>query len=308
LPSHIKSDPVQLVLFWNENKAQVVAHGIFYFNNEAVLPVCFSGSEALDTWHTELQRNAGDVYYFIVNEHSCKRYAYSNNSLQKHAFDPIRSLIYKLAPFEYKNSCDAGLKSTFVAQFRSLNLPSASVDVIQLKEQWNRLLSMAHLEGNTALEHEEVYRVFQEQTGLAFPKELKVMLSVCNGIETFLNGTEFLSGEQVLEEWKNWKAIYQSSNYMNLIDEYQYKSRSQKTVPMYVNPFRIPFIHDGGGNFIGIDMLPNSAGKIGQIIAFGVDESAIRYIASDMNDFIQQFLDGKNPMNNDKMTTTSVVC
>jgi cell wall assembly regulator SMI1 len=48
-------------------------------------------------------------------------------------------------------------------------------------------------------------------------------------------------------------------------------------------------------------MLPNRAGKIGQIIAFGVDEMAIRYVASDMNDFLQQFLDGKNPMNNDKL-------
>ncbi|KAA5534922.1 hypothetical protein F0919_09995 [Taibaiella lutea] len=301
LPSDIKSKPVQLTLFWDKSQLQICNRGIFYFNDETILPVRFTPSEALNTWHSELLGDKTGTFYFIMNGHQCKKHVYNEIYPEKHPFDDMGAWIYKLAPLEYKNSGDASLKATFVARYRELNVQQASVNIEKLKKQWSELLFTANLKGNAALECKEVYNTFQEETGLAFPEELKMMLDNCNGVKAFLNNTEFLSGDKVLEEWKNWKAIYQTSNYMNLIDEYQYKNRSEKTVPMYVNPFRIPFITDGGGNFIGIDMLPNWAGKIGQIIAFGVDEMAIRYVASDMNDFLQQFLDGKNPMNNDKL-------
>jgi cell wall assembly regulator SMI1 len=301
LPADIKSKPIQFALFCDKSQIQICNRGIFYFDDETILLVRFAASEALNTWHSELIQNTTGTFYFIINAHHCKRHIYNEGFLQKHPFDEMGVWILKLAPLEYKSSGDASLKATFVARYKELNVQQASVDIEKLKKQWPELLSATNLKGNAALECKEVYNTFQEETGLAFPEELKIMLEACNGVKEFLNNTEFLSGDKVLEEWKNWKAIYQTSNYINLIDEYRYKNRSEKTVPMYVNPFRIPFITDGGGNFIGIDMLPNWAGKIGQIIAFGVDEMAIRYVASDMNDFLQQFLDGTNPMNNDKL-------
>lgn len=308
LPADIKSTPVQLVLFWDKNLIQTCNRGIFYFDDETILPVRFASSERLNTWCAELLQNTNGAFYFIINARNCNRHNYDDVLQKKQLFDEIKTWIYKLAPVEYKNSGDARLKATFVARYRKLNVPQATVDLERLKEQWHDLLITANLEGNVALENNDVYSNFEKVTGLAFPEELKVMLNIRNGVKKFLNNTEFLSGEKVLEEWKNWKAIYQVSNYMNLVDEYRYKNRSEKTVPIYVNPFRIPFITDGGGNFIGIDMLPNRAGTIGQIIAFGVDEMAIRYVASDMNDFLQQFLDGKDPMNNDKLKKPLLMC
>jgi len=301
LSAYIDIKPVQLVLFWDVNVIQTCNRAVFYFEDETILPVRFAPSEALNTWSIELLKKKPGTFYFIISANTCKGHVCDKPLFVKHPFDEINTWIYKLAPVEYKSSGDADMKAAFMAKYRELNVPQASVDLSKLKEQWKNLLYTWYLKGNDALGNNEVYEVFREETGLAFPEELKVMLEVCNGVTGFLNNTEFLSGSKMLEEWKNWKAIYQASNYINLIDEYQYKNRSEKTVPMYVNPFRIPFITDGGGNFIGIDMLPNWAGKIGQIIAFGVDEMAIRYVASDMNDFLQQFLDGKNPMNNDKL-------
>lgn len=301
LPASIKAIPVQLTLFWDKSPIQACNRGVFYFDNETILPVRFAFSEALNTWCAELFQNISGTFCFIINAQQCKEHPCNEAMLLKHPFDEMGMWIYKLAPVEYKRSGDAGLKATFLARYSKLNVQQATVDLKKLSKQWQQLLHKAGLKGNAPLASGEVYNEFQAATGLAFPEELKVMLNASNGVSKFLNNTEFLSGDKVLQEWKNWKAIYQSSNYMNLIDEYQYKNRSEKTVPMYVNPFRIPFITDGGGNFIGIDMLPNWAGKIGQIIAFGVDEMAIRCVASDMNDFLQQFLDGRNPMNNDKL-------
>jgi cell wall assembly regulator SMI1 len=301
LPDDIKLKPVQLALFWDKSQIQHCNRGVFYLDNETILPVVFAPSEALDTWCSELLQDTTGTFYFIINAHHCNKHIYNDILLNKHPFDEMGAWIYKLAPIEYKSSGDANLKASFVARYKKLNVPQATIDLERLNEQWYHLLSALNLKGNAKSENDEIYKTFRHETGLSFPQELKVMLNVCNGVKKFLNNTEFLSGDKVLEEWRNWKAIYLRSNYKNLIDEYQYKNRSEKTVPIYVNPFRIPFITDGGGNFIGIDMLPNRAGKIGQIIAFGVDEMAIRYVASDMNDFLQQFLDGKNPMNNDKL-------
>ncbi|WP_131667921.1 SMI1/KNR4 family protein [Psychrobacter pygoscelis] len=36
-----------------------------------------------------------------------------------------------------------------------------------------------------------------------------------------------------------------------------------------INPFWLPFAHDHGGNFLGIDLEPDSLGTVGQVINFG---------------------------------------
>ncbi|PHS31850.1 MAG: hypothetical protein COA95_05020 [Methylophaga sp.] len=67
---------------------------------------------------------------------------------------------------------------------------------------------------------------------------------------------------------------------------------------MYTNPYRIPFLSTGGGNFIAIDYAPGNKGQSGQIIAFGADEIKIRFIAENMQDFLKQFIEGKDVLNN----------
>ena len=101
---------------------------------------------------------------------------------------------------------------------------------------------------------------------------------------------------KALQEWKNWKQIYDDWPLEDLTGNND--SDANKTLGIYTNPYWIPFLHDGTGNFIAIDYAPNTAGQSGQIIAFGADEIKIRFIAKDMEDFLQQLLNGKDVLNN----------
>lgn len=62
--------------------------------------------------------------------------------------------------------------------------------------------------------------------------------------------------------------------------------------PVYGNaPYKwIPFIHDGGGNHIGIDLGPDKKGTIGQIILFGRDEDTKRLAANSFSEFIEDYI------------------
>lgn len=64
----------------------------------------------------------------------------------------------------------------------------------------------------------------------------------------------------------------------------------RKTLGIYTNPYWVPFLSTGGGNFIALDYAPGSQGTSGQIIAFGADEQKIRFIAINMADFLEQYI------------------
>ena len=50
--------------------------------------------------------------------------------------------------------------------------------------------------------------------------------------------------------------------------------------------------------FLAIDYAPGNDGKSGQIIAFGADEVKVRFIAADIDDFLQQLAAGEEVLNN----------
>lgn len=52
----------------------------------------------------------------------------------------------------------------------------------------------------------------------------------------------------------------------------------------------IPIFHDHGGNYIGIDLDPDTQGKKGQIINFGRDEENMHVYADNLSDFLNKFL------------------
>lgn len=52
----------------------------------------------------------------------------------------------------------------------------------------------------------------------------------------------------------------------------------------------LPIIHDGCGNYIGIDLDPDTAGVIGQVIVFGRDEEDMFVISENWHDFLDILL------------------
>lgn len=115
------------------------------------------------------------------------------------------------------------------------------------------------------------------------------MFTFHDGIEN----TDFLTAQQVLNEWKNWKEIYDSADWMLIDLTGNNHPDGRKTIGMYTNPYWVPFLSTDSGNIIAIDYAPGSTGTSGQIIAFGADEIKTRFIAENLEDFLQQLIDEK---------------
>lgn len=108
-------------------------------------------------------------------------------------------------------------------------------------------------------------------------------------------GFEFLSIEEIKLQWEFFKmaehkrepdSIYQKNKIKNEL--YSIK--------------RVPFAHDGSGNFLCIDYDPNIDGKTGQILYLPAgDPEPISVIADNFDDFISFLIDS---INNEKLELT----
>ncbi|RJF73041.1 hypothetical protein D3875_17320 [Deinococcus cavernae] len=61
--------------------------------------------------------------------------------------------------------------------------------------------------------------------------------------------------------------------------------------PRYINLGWIPFLTDYGGNSVGIDLAPASAGVRGQVITFGRDEREKYVLAPSLHDFLREYVE-----------------
>ena len=210
----------------------------------------------------------------------------------KKPFDDTGAYLHKIAPKQYNEAKIVKEKQNYIKKY--INTSGANLDVSLLEKKFSEFLLTKGLQHNPTQNNEQVYQEFEKLAGYVFPKELKTLFAIHNGIEK----TGFLTAQQVLTEWKNWKVIYDDVNWMHIDLTANNHPDGRKTIGMYTNPYWIPFLSTGGGNFIAIDYAPGSKGKSGQIIAFGADEIKIRFIAENMQDFLQQFIDGKDVLNN----------
>ena len=96
--------------------------------------------------------------------------------------------------------------------------------------------------------------------------------------------------EEIIEYTKEWSLL------SDMNDELY---EDMESIPegviklVYGNaPYKwIPFLHDSGGNHIGIDLGPDKKGTVGQIILFGRDENIKRLAANSFSEFIENYID-----------------
>ncbi|MBP5609551.1 MAG: SMI1/KNR4 family protein [Lachnospiraceae bacterium] len=106
---------------------------------------------------------------------------------------------------------------------------------------------------------ENSIKTAEAEIGFAFPEDLKNLYLTNDGDNDevlcgMLLGFRFLSLKGMLNEW-----------------------RSMKKIAVYADEKWLPFGSDDGGNFIAVNMNPDSSGKTGRVIVFGrdVDEEFI---------------------------------
>ena len=101
-----------------------------------------------------------------------------------------------------------------------------------------------------------------ESVDQELPASYVELLYNYNGEKTILNtmgGYSLLSLEQVEMQWRLFSAKDRSIRPKEIFQE-------GKIQPLLYHRNRIPFAHDGSGNFLCIDFYPDIKGEIGQII------------------------------------------
>jgi cell wall assembly regulator SMI1 len=129
-------------------------------------------------------------------------------------------------------------------------------------------------------------REVSEYFGVKLPPTLVELLSEVNGqkpaSEGLLFGFHLLPLQDVLREAREWAAIDNDD-----FDADDFSSWPEGAIRLqYTNPRWLPLLHDGSGNFVGLDFDPGLKGTSGQVINFGRDEEAKFVLASCFDEFL----------------------
>ncbi|KFF04458.1 SMI1/KNR4 family protein [Flavobacterium reichenbachii] len=124
---------------------------------------------------------------------------------------------------------------------------------------------------------------FQKYVKQDLPSEYIELLKNYNGEKHILccmAGFGFSNIEQVKINWDSFNNEEQNNRPEKIFQKH-------KITPLLFSDKRIPFAHDGSGNFLCIDYIPNFSGKTGQIIYLPQGEpEPISVIADSFNDFL----------------------
>ncbi|MDZ5601839.1 SMI1/KNR4 family protein [Pseudomonas sp. RP23018S] len=128
---------------------------------------------------------------------------------------------------------------------------------------------------------------FEALIGRPLPECLKALYRTHDGQGCEVNtgpffGLTFLSLAQARAHWQSWNDIIDAWTPEDR-DEASAFSRSATPgaiKPLYANRYWIPFAYDYGGNYLGVDLDPDTQGTVGQVINFGRDEDE-KYVLAD---------------------------
>jgi len=165
----------------------------------------------------------------------------------------------------------------------------------ELEQKWNKWLTL--LEQNGCEVHSQLQDSADEaqlselikKVGKPLPEDFSVLYQLSNGqkhhqrivTSAFFSGYEFLSIERVIQEWENWKAIFDDAGLEGMADFAEaVEVRDTGLVRReYWIPGWVPFTVDGGGNSLAVDLDPGPLGTFGQVIVIGSDEDYRRVVA-----------------------------
>ncbi|MCM3339851.1 SMI1/KNR4 family protein [Paenibacillus sp. MER TA 81-3] len=129
--------------------------------------------------------------------------------------------------------------------------------------------------------------------GFELPQDFKALYAMNDGENDkedsgIFYGLNFMPLQEVEREWRIWTDLLDSMDEGEILqcsrNCISYPEQAIKDI--YADKRWIPFINDFGGNFIGMDLDPDTHGTEGQIINFGRDEDEKIVIADSLKDFI----------------------
>ena len=199
--------------------------------------------------------------------------------------NPVPWLL-RSAPNDWEAQAQTPEKQRLLEAAAQIAGPDAVSDLTQIAPLWQRIVKADGVQANAGAGDAD-FAAFEAVTGFAMPEGLAALLRLSNGATGAFGQRDLLSVQQITDEWKSWKQIFDDFQIADLTDHHT--SDADRTVAFYTTPFWVPFAGDRTGNFAAIDLLPGPQGHRGQVIQFGADEQLIRVIGGDIVEFLRQF-------------------
>ncbi|MGM9319941.1 SMI1/KNR4 family protein [Deinococcus aquaticus] len=127
---------------------------------------------------------------------------------------------------------------------------------------------------------------FEARQGVTLPPALRALYRWHDGGNLF--GLEFLSLERLAADRGLYADV--AADHMTDLDEVVVSHPPGAIRLLYATGDWLPFLHDGGGNHVALDLNPGPAGRVGQIITTGRDEEHRFVLAPDLETFLREYL------------------
>ncbi len=271
-----------LVIVCHFEEQSVECYGYLYLKDFRIIPIKFTNAANFDAWMLAFCEGF-DQGNDIILKVSDRSFGVSP-SVGPDAFTQWAAFVRKHAPKLYNKASEKAAKQQYLEGFQLLDSMQQDIDLAETERLWRtytRLISADRVASSIVTES---FNAFERTTGFAFPAELKVIYQLNDGAANAFFGLDLMPLSEVIAAWEEWKLIFDDWS----LDELMGNNTADrnKTLGMYTNPYWIPFIDNISGNFFGLDLMPNQAGKVGQIIAFGADTDNIVCIADSLNQLL----------------------
>ena len=200
------------------------------------------------------------------------------------AADPA-SWIVDCGPSSWIARSQATVKLSILEAAQRVAGPPNVTDPGLIASLWAELVEVAGFEPNPGATADDLDS-FRQAAGFHLPDGLAALLSLSNGAKGAFGFRDLMSVAEITRQWVGWKQIFDDF----LLDDLQdnYTSDQGRTVGMYTTPHWVSFVDESTGNYAALDLLPGPAGRQGQIIYFGADQDLVRWLASDVADFLRR--------------------
>ncbi|MCD0175488.1 SMI1/KNR4 family protein [Deinococcus sp. 14RED07] len=127
---------------------------------------------------------------------------------------------------------------------------------------------------------------FEARQGVTLPEAMRALYRWHDGGDLF--GLDFPRLESLEFQRVAWAEL--AAACMTDLDEDIVSHPPGAIRLLYATGDWLPFLHDGGGNHVALDMHPGPAGRVGQVVTTGRDEEHRFVLAPDLDTFLREYL------------------
>ncbi|WP_377161787.1 SMI1/KNR4 family protein [Roseateles sp. UC29_93] len=136
---------------------------------------------------------------------------------------------------------------------------------------------------------DEEISALEQALGARLPQDFIDCLKIHNGQSDSAGGlfdnADFLSTSAILDQWTVWKELLDSGDFEGIESEPEEGVRND-----WWNARWIPFTYNGAGDHYCLDLAPDEAGQVGQVITMWHDSSEREILGNSFAAWLKQYV------------------